>query len=235
MSPSSRCPFIRRAATRTPASRPARSKACAKPQGPKPASSLLEFPMFSLLGAPALSQFRLDKLLQSLQARNARVLAVASRLIHFVDAPEPLDEFESELLGKLLTYGPRAQLHAERGQRLLVTPRVGTVSPWSSKATDIAHVCGLQGVRRLERGTLYFIDAAAAFDGAELKALGTLLHDRMTESLWDDTQNPEGLFHSAAPRRSLELCVIPSAPINLRLPAAHSTAAVGARETPPRR
>ena len=156
--------------------------------------------MFSLLGAPALSQFRLDKLLQSLQARNARVLGVASRLIHFVDAPRPLDEFESELLGKLLTYGPRAQAHPERGQRLLVTPRVGTVSPWSSKATDIAHVCGLHGVRRLERGTLYFIDAAAAFGGAELKALGALLHDRMTESLWDDTQNPEGLFHSAAPR-----------------------------------
>jgi phosphoribosylformylglycinamidine synthase len=156
--------------------------------------------MFSLLGAPALSQFRLDKLLQSLQALDSRVSALASRLIHFVDAPQPLDEFQSELLGKLLTYGPRAEAHAERGQRLLVTPRVGTVSPWSSKATDIAHVCGLRGVRRLERGTLYFIDAAAALGGAELKALGALLHDRMTESLWVDTQDPKGLFHSAAPR-----------------------------------
>src|SRR5271155_3750989 len=114
--------------------------------------------MFSLLGAPALSQFRLDKLLQSLQARNARVLAVSSRLIHFVDTAQALDESELELLGKLLTYGPRAHLQAERGQRLLVTPRLGTVSPWSSKATDIAHVCGLERVRRLERGTLYFID-----------------------------------------------------------------------------
>ena len=68
--------------------------------------------MFSLLGAPALSQFRLDKLLQSLQALDSRVSALASRLIHFVDAPQPLDEFQSELLGKLLTYGPRAHLQA---------------------------------------------------------------------------------------------------------------------------
>ena len=156
--------------------------------------------MFSLLGAPALSQFRIDKLLHSLQARNARVLAVTSRLIHFVDAAQPLSESELELLGKLLTYGPRAHLQAERGQRLLVTPRVGTVSPWSSKATDIAKVCGLKCVRRLERGTLYFIDSAARLSEPELRELGALLHDRMTESLFLDTLEPKGLFHAAPPR-----------------------------------
>ncbi len=100
--------------------------------------------MFSLLGAPALSQFRLDKLLQQLHARDSRIGGVASRLIHFIDASQPLNESELELLGKLLTYGPRPHLQAERGQTLLVTPRLGTVSPWSSKATDIAHVCGLE-------------------------------------------------------------------------------------------
>jgi phosphoribosylformylglycinamidine synthase len=156
--------------------------------------------MFSLLGAPALSQFRLDKLLQSLQGRDSRVRAVSSRLIHFVDPSVPLDESQLELLGKLLTYGPRAQLQAERGQRLLVTPRLGTVSSWSSKATDIAHVCGLEAVRRLERGTLYFIDAASALGAEELRDLGALLHDRMTESLMVDTQDPEELFHAAEPR-----------------------------------
>src|ERR1700689_3368608 len=109
--------------------------------------------MFSLLGAPALSQFRRDKLLQALRSRDSRVLAVTSRLIHFVDAVRQIDESELELLGKLLTYGPRSHLQSERGQRLLVTPRLGTVSPWSSKATDIAKVCGLKHVRRLERGT----------------------------------------------------------------------------------
>jgi phosphoribosylformylglycinamidine synthase len=156
--------------------------------------------MFSLLGAPALSQFRLDKLLHSLRARDSRVSAVASRLVHFIDAAQELNESELELLDKLLTYGPRPHLQAERGQRLLVTPRLGTVSPWSSKATDIAHVCGLKGVRRLERGTLYFIDAAGVLTDTELRELGALLHDRMTESLWVDTVDPDGLFHAAAPR-----------------------------------
>jgi phosphoribosylformylglycinamidine synthase len=156
--------------------------------------------MFSLLGSPALSQFRLDKLLHVLQSKDSRVAGLVSRLIHFIDAAQPLNESELELLGKLLTYGPRAHLQAERGQRLLITPRLGTVSPWSSKATDIAHVCGLKIVRRMERGTVYFIDATTPLDDAELRDLGALLHDRMTESLWVETLEPAGLFHAAAPR-----------------------------------
>jgi phosphoribosylformylglycinamidine synthase len=160
--------------------------------------------MFSLLGAPALSQFRLLKLLRSLQILNPRVSTISSRYIHFVDESRALDEHELEVLGKLLTYGPRAHPHADRGQQLVVTPRVGTVSPWSSKATDIAHVCGLQAVRRLERGTLYFIEtaptaaAAAPLAADELRELGALLHDRMTESVW--LSEPGGLFHSGAAR-----------------------------------
>jgi phosphoribosylformylglycinamidine synthase len=155
--------------------------------------------MFSLPGAPALSQFRLERLLQALQGVDPRVRALGSRLIHFVDAACALDEAELELLGKLLTYGPRPHLQEERGQRLLVTPRLGTVSPWSSKATDIAHVCGLKAVRRLERGTAYVVEAAEPLAEAELRALGSALHDRMTETLWTDTLEPE-LFHAAAPR-----------------------------------
>jgi len=115
--------------------------------------------MFSLLGAPALSQFRLDKLLHSLHGLDERIIGVASRHIHFVDAAHTLDGHDLEILGQLLTYGPRAALPPERGLRILVTPRVGTVSPWSSKATDIARVCGLAGIRRLERGTVYYLEA----------------------------------------------------------------------------
>ena len=183
--------------------------------------------MFSLLGAPALSQFRLDKLLHSLQVLDSRVSGVSARFIHFVDSALAIDENELELLDKLLTYGPRALLHTDRGQQILVTPRVGTVSPWSSKATDIAHVCGLDHVVRLERGTLYFVEAAADLTPDELQRLGGLLHDRMTESVWiaESTSlagtrttstngyaaasqsrgpvgpiEPVGLFHSAAAR-----------------------------------
>jgi len=155
--------------------------------------------MFSLLGAPALSQFRLDKLLESLKAHDRRVRALASRLVHFVDAVRPLDESAQELLGKLLTYGPRAHLQEERGQRLLVTPRLGTVSPWSSKATDIARVCGLEGVRRLERGVVYFIESTEPLADLALRSLGALLYDRMTESLWLDTLEPD-LYPEHSPR-----------------------------------
>ena len=155
--------------------------------------------MFSLLGAPALSQFRLEKLLQSLKSREPRVVAVSSRLIHFVDAVRTLDESQLEVLGKLLTYGPRPHAQAERGLKLLVTPRLGTVSPWSSKATDIARVCGLADVRRVERGTLYFLETSSPLGHDELESLGALLHDRMTESLWMDTLEPD-LFGSATPR-----------------------------------
>jgi phosphoribosylformylglycinamidine synthase len=155
--------------------------------------------MFCLPGAPALSQFRLERLLHALQGVDPRVRALGSRLMHFVDGARALDEAELELLGKLLTYGPRPHLQEERGQRLLVTPRLGTVSPWSSKATDIVHVCGLKAVRRLERGTAYVIEAEEPLTEPELRALGPLLHDRMTETLWTDTLEPE-LFHVAAPR-----------------------------------
>ena len=173
--------------------------------------------MFSLLGAPALSQFRLDKLLRDLQALDSRITRVASRHIHFVDVLQTLDENDLALLGKLLTYGPRARALDDRGLPLLVTPRLGTVSPWSSKATDIAHVCGLGNVKRLERGTLYFIEARGGLSSAELRRLGPALHDRMTESVWigaadgagdaPAAPDPVGLFHSASarPLRIVEL------------------------------
>jgi phosphoribosylformylglycinamidine synthase len=156
--------------------------------------------MFSLFGAPALSQFRLDHLLRALRAQDARVTALGSRWVHFVDDARPLTQSERELLEKLLTYGSRSAFSEQTGQTLLVTPRVGTESPWSSKATDIVHVCGLDAVRRLERGTVYYIDAAAPLEPAELTRLAASLHDRMTESVWVGSMLPQGLFHAAAAR-----------------------------------
>jgi phosphoribosylformylglycinamidine synthase len=153
--------------------------------------------MFSLFGAPALSQFRLDHSLRALRAQDKRVTGLTARWLHFVDESRPLDETELGLLAKLLTYGSRTQPPADIGQRVLVTPRVGTESPWSSKATDIAHVCGLDAVRRVERGTLYFIDSTAPLEHDELRRLAAYLHDRMTESVWIDSLEPEELFHMA--------------------------------------
>jgi phosphoribosylformylglycinamidine synthase len=162
--------------------------------------------MFSLFGAPALSQFRLDHSLRALRTQDSRVTALSSRWLHFVDDSRPLVESELSLLGRLLAYGSRIEAPAHGGQRVLVTPRVGTESPWSSKATDIVHVCGLDAVRRVERGTVYFIEATAPLLPAELRQLAAHLHDRMTESIWIDSLDPggsiepQGLFHGAAPR-----------------------------------
>jgi len=156
--------------------------------------------MFNLFGAPALSQFRLDHSLRLLRREDSRVTALSSRWLHFVDAARPLADSECRLLETLLTYGPRAAAPEHRRQRILVTPRVGTESPWSSKATDILHVCGLEAVTRVERGTVYFIEAPVRLQHAELKRLAAHLHDRMTESAWIETIDPEGLFHGAAAR-----------------------------------
>jgi phosphoribosylformylglycinamidine synthase len=162
--------------------------------------------MFSLFGAPALSQFRLDQLLRALKAEEPRVSALASRWVHFVDTARNLSDSELALLGTLLTYGPRESAQdrpkpaAVSAHRILVTPRVGTESPWSSKATNIVNVCGLGAVTRVERGTMYFIESSAPLRAAELKVLAAHLHDRMTESVWPDSADPEGLFHAAAPR-----------------------------------
>jgi phosphoribosylformylglycinamidine synthase len=165
--------------------------------------------MFSLFGAPALSQFRLDELLRALKTQDPRVTGLGSRWIHFVDTTRALSESELEVLGKLLTYGTAvpdglrvadSPREPRGGHRILVTPRVGTESPWSSKATDILHVCGLSAVARVERGTVYFIESSATLAVADLNKLAAHLHDRMTESVWADSVEPVGLFHAAAPR-----------------------------------
>src|SRR3984957_16130668 len=154
--------------------------------------------MFSLFGAPAFSQFRRDHSLRGLRARDKRVKGLSSRWLHFVDESRPLGEAELGLLEKLLTYGSRRGAPAEGGQRVLGTPRIGTESPWSSKATDIVHVCGLDAVRRVERGTLYFIDSTVTLSHAELRQLAAHLHDRMTESVCIETIAPDNLFHVGA-------------------------------------
>ncbi|HEY4748400.1 MAG TPA: hypothetical protein VIH38_12565, partial [Steroidobacteraceae bacterium] len=116
--------------------------------------------MLQIPGPPALSAFRIAKLLDRLGAREPAVTGLAARFMHFADLAQPLSAPEREVLAELLSYGPRMELEAGAGECLLVVPRAGTISPWSSKATDIARVCGLQGVRRIERGIEYRVRAA---------------------------------------------------------------------------
>jgi phosphoribosylformylglycinamidine synthase len=150
--------------------------------------------MLQLAGAPALSAFRLDKLLRTLQAERPDISAVDAHFLHIVDERRPLAADERRLLERLLTYGPRFADPAVQGSLILVIPRPGTISPWSSKATDIARVCGLDAVERIERGIVYRIASGRAVTRADLARIATLLFDRMTESAVFDVDDAAALF-----------------------------------------
>jgi phosphoribosylformylglycinamidine synthase len=154
--------------------------------------------MLCLPGSPALSEFRLRKLEQQLAAAGTPVNALGSRFIHLVDAEHEPAGDQLEVLENLLTYGPAATATPLEGRRFYVVPRPGTISPWASKATDIAHNCGLTQIRRIERGIEYTVDAAAEI------ALD-LLHDRMIEAVFTRLEECSALFESHKPRPHAEI------------------------------
>ena len=157
-------------------------------------------PMLTLSGAPAVSEFRLAKLLAAIGDRVDHVTRIDSRYVHFADLDRELSGAERKVLESLLHYGPADHGRAPEGQLLLVVPRFGTVSPWSSKATDIAHVCGLEAVRRLERGIAYYLASPREFTDAERASIATVLHDRMTETVLQDAEEATALFRHTAPK-----------------------------------
>ena len=156
--------------------------------------------LVSLRGRHALSPFRIAKLLSNLAG--TRICGLSAVFWHFVHSEGPLDALQRATLERILTYGPRGELETDRGELLLVVPRLGTVSPWASKATDIAHNCGLAAVRRIERGIAYHVEAQdgeALSDRARAKLL-PLLHDRMTESVLPSLGDAGRLFTHCPPR-----------------------------------
>ncbi|MDP9898824.1 phosphoribosylformylglycinamidine synthase [Variovorax ginsengisoli] len=150
-------------------------------------------------GGDALSEFRARQLLPQLQAIEPRIEALRARFVHLVVTDVAPDAAASARFAALLTYGepftaPKAST------TLVVTPRLGTVSPWASKATDIAHNCGLL-LRRVERVTQYHVvmkspllGKAPVLEGDKLAAVGALLHDRMTESVLQGIEGAAALF-----------------------------------------
>jgi phosphoribosylformylglycinamidine synthase len=159
--------------------------------------------MLTLPGAPALSPFRITKLLARLRAREPGVTALSSRFVHFVDAERALEAAESGILERLLTYGPRVDGAAavSDGEKVIVLPRSGTISSWSSKATDIAQVCGLGAVRRIERGIEYRIVVSQPLGRERLQKLAAPLFDRMTEMVLFDASDAAQLFEHTKPKQ----------------------------------
>ena len=156
----------------------------------------------SLRGRNALSEFRSRKLNAALQQAGLNLSAISAEYWHFVSVTRALEAGELAVLERILTYGPAAQATLAAGHLQLVVPRLGTISPWSSKATDIARQCGLAAVARIERGAAYY---AAKADGSRLTsreraALLPLIHDRMTETVLDAIDDAARLFHHYEPR-----------------------------------
>ncbi|XAH25996.1 phosphoribosylformylglycinamidine synthase [Xylophilus sp. GW821-FHT01B05] len=154
-------------------------------------------------GGNALSDFRARQLLPQLQAIHPRISGIAARFLHLVLSDATPSDAERSRLAALLTYGDPYS-GPDSGSTIVVAPRLGTVSPWASKATDIAHNCGL-ALRRVERLVEYRVTLSkpllgkAQLDDAQTVAIATLLHDRMTESAFLDRAEAAALFTELQP------------------------------------
>jgi phosphoribosylformylglycinamidine synthase len=154
-------------------------------------------------GSNALSSFRTQQLLPALQAIHDKISGIAGRFVHVVASESALDHTVSTQLAALLTYGD-PYTGAMDGPTIVVSPRFGTVSPWASKATDIAHNCGF-GVKRVERLVEYRLSlkhpllSKTVLTPEQLQAAAALLHDRMTESAMLERDQAHDLFHALQP------------------------------------
>lgn len=152
--------------------------------------------VLSLCGEAALSPFRIEKLLQ--QAARLQLdcnIQINSEYRYFVASATELDSGQQQKLLQLLR-ATHQNSNTLTGTQLLVTPRLGTISPWASKATDIAHNCGLNVIERIERGILYSF--SRELSQQEQDSWQTILHDRMTESVLTAVADATQLFHTTA-------------------------------------
>ena len=159
-----------------------------------------------LRGSPALSAFRINKLVATFQELQLPIRSLYAEYVHFAEVTQPLTDEQTTRLEKLLRYGPSLAEHTPQGQLLLVTPRPGTISPWSSKATDIAHNCELPMVKRLERGLAFYLDAPE-LDKTQFEQVSALLHDRMMETVFTDLADAAQLFtqHTPHPLTTIDI------------------------------
>jgi phosphoribosylformylglycinamidine synthase len=160
--------------------------------------------MLILSGNPVLSPFRRQRLLARLQTMledgiRDQIRDVYAQYVHFADVTGKLSDADQIKLDKLLHYGAKVDAEPAEGSPIWVLPRFGTISPWSSKATDIAHNAGLSDVVRLERGIEYYVRTEHPLSEAQLVQVGRALHDRMTESVVYRTPVSAELFSHHEP------------------------------------
>ena len=154
--------------------------------------------MLILRGAPALSAFRHGKLLEQLSQKVPAVSGLYAEFAHFAEVDGELSADQQHVLARLLKYGPSVPVQEPTGRLFLVVPRFGTISPWSSKATDIANNCGLAKVQRRERGIAYYV--AGELNDAQAAEVSAMLHDRMTQLVLAQLEQASALFSHAQPK-----------------------------------
>ncbi|MDP7537165.1 MAG: phosphoribosylformylglycinamidine synthase [Methylococcales bacterium] len=165
--------------------------------------------MLRLSGPKALSLFRTKKLLLELQGINRNIGALSARFVHFVHIKgQSLTGVQLAQLEQLLDYGDVVNDTVDDGLPILVIPRPGTISPWSSKATEIAQRCGLVDVLRIERAIEYRLTVDGEVDvKGELTSLAEVLFDRMTQAVWLTSEQPD-IFVQASPQPLVTIAVL---------------------------
>ncbi len=156
-----------------------------------------------------LSEFNKQKLLQRLNSKGVKVTNVAAFYVHFVDTNATLTDTQKATLESLLTYGPKQQAshkNTNSDYSLVVTPRAGTISPWSSKATNIAKNCGLQAINRIERGVIYDFSGVNLAENEQL--IMSEIHDRMTEMVLPSSEQASCLFLQTEAKRFIAIDVL---------------------------
>ena len=156
--------------------------------------------MLILQGSNALSKFRINKLLSVVQTHTPEIISIQTRFIHFVNENRALDKKEDAQLNELLNYGETCNSFI-KGSELIVIPRPGTISPWSSKASDIAHNSGLNKIIRIERGVIYLFEIPneKKLTKRQIERIAPLIHDRMTEIIIEDENEAVKLFNTTEP------------------------------------
>lgn len=167
--------------------------------------------MLVLTGCTAHSDFRLRKLLRQIQQDIPVVDAISSCFVHIIECDSTLDDTQSQVLTQLLSYGDSPESTEELGQFgvfRLVVPRPGTISPWSSKATDIVRNCGLTQIGRVERAIAWHISLKEPLSDQQLLQLDAYLHDKMTQAILNDYEEAVALFSHAQPASLTSVDVI---------------------------
>ena len=156
-------------------------------------------------GIHALRNFKVKTLQKKLQSKLPNLTLLFTEYIHFIESDTKLNPEDKSHLDKLLNYAPLINT-SNSVDRVIVTPRQGTISPWSSKATDIVHLCGLKQIKRLERGINYHFNRQ--LKAGELDIVLNIIMDKMTESYLNNIKDADLLFNELEPTAHQNIDVI---------------------------